>query len=101
MVDEELNASLFYALDRPPSVLYHYTSMEALLSIVESGRMRATHIRYLNDTTEAASMWGSVTERLTARQDKEPNELKKGAISALIKMIDGPSAMHGFCSFIF
>src|SRR5271165_5896004 len=35
-----------------PAVLYHYTSMQTLLDIVHSGRMRASHVRYLNDTTE-------------------------------------------------
>jgi hypothetical protein len=51
----------------PPEVLYHYTSMAALLSIVDSERMRATHFRYLNDRSEIATMWKIVEKRLEER----------------------------------
>ena len=40
-VDDSLNAMMFYAVDSPPPVLYHYASMEALLSIISTGRIRA------------------------------------------------------------
>ncbi len=36
----------------PEELLYHYTTIEGLLGIVESGSLRASHIRYLNDQTE-------------------------------------------------
>jgi hypothetical protein len=36
-----------------PKTLYHYTSLEALVSIVQSKRLRASAIRFLNDTSEA------------------------------------------------
>ena len=36
----------------PPHTLYHYTSLEALVSIVRSKRLRASSIRFLNDTSE-------------------------------------------------
>jgi len=35
-----------------PDVVYHYTSMDTLLKIVESGSVWATNIRYLNDVLE-------------------------------------------------
>ena len=33
-------------------LLYHYTNLTAFQSIVENGKLWATHIRYLNDTSE-------------------------------------------------
>ncbi len=33
--------------------LYHYTSLDALLSIIKNKRLRATNIRYLNDSSES------------------------------------------------
>ncbi len=38
-----------------PRTLYHYTSLEALVSIVQSKRLRASSIRFLNDSSE--SLW--------------------------------------------
>ena len=38
--------------DLPAGLLYHYTSMEGLLGIIQSGKMRATHVRFLNDSSE-------------------------------------------------
>lgn len=35
-----------------PASVYHYTSAEGLLGIVGSGQLRATDLRYLNDTSE-------------------------------------------------
>jgi hypothetical protein len=35
-----------------PDLLFHYTSAEALLGIVETGELWASQIRYLNDTAE-------------------------------------------------
>jgi hypothetical protein len=37
---------------QPPPVLYHYTNTEAFLAIVETGVLRATHHRFLNDAGE-------------------------------------------------
>jgi hypothetical protein len=51
----------------PPPILYHYTSMSALLSIIETGRIRATHFRYLNDSSEVITMLDAVRERLIER----------------------------------
>jgi len=35
-----------------PAFVYHYTSTEGLLGILGSGQLRATDLRYLNDTSE-------------------------------------------------
>lgn len=36
----------------PDKTLYHYTSLSGLMGIVESGALRASDIRYMNDSTE-------------------------------------------------
>jgi Protein of unknown function (DUF2971) len=54
-----------------PSMLYHYTSLEALLSIVKSGCMRATHIRYLNDHSELDWLWDAVDKLLVQKWECE------------------------------
>ena len=36
----------------PGDTLYHYTSVSGLLGIVNSGVLRASDIRYMNDSTE-------------------------------------------------
>ena len=53
---------------QPPNVLYHYTSMQALLAIVASGRIRASHIRYLNDSSEVMWMWQAVVQQLERKK---------------------------------
>jgi hypothetical protein len=38
-------------------VLYHYTTVDALLSILQHSELWATHIRYMNDTSEQNVLW--------------------------------------------
>jgi len=53
-----------------PELLYHYTTQEGLLGIVESGCIWATHLRYLNDTSEGEivshAIWGELNSRVNA-----------------------------------
>jgi len=74
--DHALRTMLGLIGPEQPPILYHYTSMQGLLSIVETGRIRATHIRYLNDWSEAETMWTFVLKRLQERRDsvKSPEE---------------------------
>lgn len=37
---------------KPPPILYHYTSQEGLIAIIESRSLRMTHIRFMNDASE-------------------------------------------------
>jgi Protein of unknown function (DUF2971) len=57
-----------YVRDMPsrlPSILYHYTTPDALLGILEKNSIRATSVSFLNDTSEirhaiaiARELWG-------------------------------------------
>ncbi len=37
---------------RPKGLLYHYTTLDGFLGILDSDNLRATHIRYMNDSKE-------------------------------------------------
>src|SRR5271167_1835242 len=73
----------------PPPILYHYTSMRGLLSIVETGRIRATHIRYLNDWSEAETMWSLVRQHLHARKELVDSDKSRSFLAAIIDLCDG------------
>jgi len=49
------------------TLLYHYTSLESFLGIVESGTLWASHIRYLNDTSEQRLIWELFRTRIKER----------------------------------
>jgi hypothetical protein len=71
----------------PPSVLYHYTSASALLSIVQSGHIWASHIRFLNDTSEAEWMWQGAFNRMKARKQSATSPDEIASLSQLIELM--------------
>lgn len=54
-------------LPPPPPLLYHYTSAEGLLGILSSGKLWATDIEYLNDTSELVYATEILRECLVSR----------------------------------
>ncbi len=48
----------------PPRLLYHYTSAEGLLGMLEGHQLWATNVRFMNDTTELGYGIGLVREVL-------------------------------------
>ena len=52
-------------------VLYHYTTLDALLSIVQHSALWATHIRYMNDTSEQNVLWDRLRKTAGSRLEKE------------------------------
>lgn len=51
----------------PSDTLYHYTSLSGVLGIVESGHLRASDIRYMNDSTELRHTLELMREHITRR----------------------------------
>jgi hypothetical protein len=51
----------------PDGLLYHYASLEACIGIVENKLLWATHIAYMNDTSEQELMWELVRRRVDER----------------------------------
>ena len=49
-----------------PAVVYHYTSMDVLLVIVEKRQLWATNIRYLNDVSERQHCLSMIRQRVEA-----------------------------------
>ena len=56
-------------LQQSDELLYHYTSVESFVSIINCGELWASHIRYMNDTSEQRLMWDHVRARIKARID--------------------------------
>jgi hypothetical protein len=54
---------------QPDELLYHYTSVESFVSIIKGSELWATHIRYLNDTSEQRLLWDHVRARIKTRID--------------------------------
>lgn len=93
--EEALNA-LGLNLANAPPILYHYTSMPALLSIVESGRLRATHVRFLNDQSEIATMWEIVNRRLHKRINSAKTTAEQESLAEIIKIAESRAALNEF-----
>ena len=54
--------------EKPPSILYHYTSQEGLLGIIKNREVWATDISYLNDTKEYKYTVDLTSERIKEYQ---------------------------------
>jgi hypothetical protein len=54
------------AVDAPPEVLYHYTSADGLLGIIQSRQIWPTNALYLNDTSELSHATKILAEELEA-----------------------------------
>lgn len=80
----------------PPPILYHYTSMEALLSIVSTGRIRATHIRYLNDLTEAEWLWDAITEQLELKKRSLADPKQVEYTGRILEMVENRRHLNEF-----
>jgi hypothetical protein len=52
MPETEKQVEIHAAVTADCDLLYHYTSTEGLLGIIEQDNIRATHVRFLNDWTE-------------------------------------------------
>jgi hypothetical protein len=56
--------------------LYHYTSLEAFTSIIQKRTMWASHIKFLNDTSEQEILENLIVGRLLQPFTTEPNRKK-------------------------
>jgi hypothetical protein len=65
--DKEPRPSKSTQEQEEPKLLYHYTTQEGLLGIIEKECIWATHLRYLNDTSEGAIVSHAIWEELNSR----------------------------------
>ncbi len=54
-----------------PKLLYHYTDQKGLLGIIENKCIWATHLRYLNDTSEGRIVFRVVLDELNSRVNSD------------------------------
>lgn len=55
-------------------LLYHYTSTESFLKIIDSGELWASHVRYQNDTSEQLLIWDMARARLRKRLENKTDD---------------------------
>lgn len=72
-----------YALSQIPETLYHYTSLQGLLGILESGQLWASHIRYLNDQSEQKHIWSMIESRTAGKHLAENHPDVRNALENL------------------
>jgi hypothetical protein len=59
------------------TILYHYTSLEAFIGIVEKGKLWATDVHYLNDTSEQKLFEGLIRSRIAIGMKAASSEKRK------------------------
>ncbi len=74
--ESDLNVGNFFS-GSLPDVLYHYTSMDALMSIAQSGKVWATDTRYLNDRTECTYLFELLKSHIAHRVAKPTDQDRK------------------------
>jgi hypothetical protein len=79
--------------EQPTETLYHYTSLSGVLGIVDSGQLRASDIRFMNDSAELRHtldlLRDQVTRRIVAGTDS-PNLLNRLLQWLSHRMVSGP-----------
>ena len=65
---------------QPDELLHHYTSVESFVSIIKGGELWASHIRYLNDTSEQHLIWDVLRARIQARLDTADESARRGLL---------------------
>jgi hypothetical protein len=69
--------------------MYHYTSLEAFLSIVEHGLLRATSLQYLNDASEGV-LGISLIRETALRECKHSGGIDRTFLETLVSWLEGP-----------
>ncbi len=63
---------------KPEGPLYHYTDQNGLLGIIQDRSIRATHLRYLNDTSEGRIVFQVLLDELNRRVNSDAMMLSFG-----------------------
>jgi hypothetical protein len=79
--------------ETPGTTLYHYTSLSGLQGIIDSGILRASDIRYMNDSTELRHtlelLRNHITDRISSGTDR-PGLLNKLQDWLSHRVVSGP-----------
>jgi hypothetical protein len=67
----QLDNSVGTSSDRVPDQVFHYTSIDAMMKIVDARSIWCTAITYLNDSKERTFLFDAVRKRLPILKDKD------------------------------
>lgn len=81
-----------------PNFVYHYTTMESFVSIVESMQIWATSIAFLNDASEFITGVRAMREALDAEFSKRRGRARS-ALALMMEEVDAPEALTFVASF--
>lgn len=85
---------------KPDGLLYHYTSVSGLLGIVKSKSIWATHVAFLNDSSEFTHAIALMRSTIKKRK-KDANSIEKGFYDNLLDALNILSEdMSGFNMFV-
>lgn len=82
---------------KPPQILYHYTSFDALIKIIESKSLWATNFHYLNDSQEYKLATAITRDSINRRLKASPVELRP-LLEEMLKVVD-PHSKINICVF--
>ncbi|WP_434036872.1 DUF2971 domain-containing protein [Formosa sp. 4Alg 33] len=84
--------------EAPPSesILYHYTSFQSALNIIESEKLWTTHIKYLNDLKEFQHAVDLTRNILTLKLRNNKNELEVFIYKLLLDWIKNKNGANTF-----
>jgi hypothetical protein len=80
-----------------PEMLYHYTTLEGLLGILESKSIWATHIRYLNDAAEFNYAKDLIADGSRMRSNESSDQSKEMyTLASLVNQRDQSTTLDGY-----
>ncbi|GAA6168842.1 DUF2971 domain-containing protein [Sessilibacter corallicola] len=88
---KEINKNLF--TEKPTETFYHYTTLGGLMGIVESKMLRASDIRYMNDSTELKHSIALLKEEINRRIEsgnENPQLLNQFSLWLSHRVVNGP-----------
>jgi hypothetical protein len=88
--------TLLEAMTTLPETLYHYTSMAGLLGIVQSRKIWASHIRYLNDHTEQEHIWSLVENHVSEKLQQCDDPKTRASLFELAGLIAQRSSQETY-----
>lgn len=72
----------------PPDIIYHYTSQDGLLKILDTKVLWATHILYMNDHTEFQHAFELTREKIKSTLSRRTNPTIKAMLETCQKTLD-------------
>jgi len=95
-------ASRENSTDSVPEVLFHYTSLDGAMGIIESNSIHASDIRYLNDSLEHQFAWRLIQEIARGLDGSAQHELTREMLRHVVRLPGTQLSFSGgafVCSF--